>query len=200
MIAALDWRNLEVLKTYISAVPSAADLELGHMQSPLAQTLVRDLYAHAEYLLAHGADPNSVCAGHKGSGYYLRNAAWKLPLQYTELLLSHGARVSQSGPMQMAVEKGRVDVLKDLVEHGGDVNERLEPDVGCLAASKKKQLASESLLHVAVNFGQVELVGWLLEKGADAKAVDLRGKTAATLAEERRDREMMDVLAGHSAF
>lgn len=30
----------------------------------------------------------------------------------------------------MAAEKGRLDVLKVLVENGGDVNERLQPDAG----------------------------------------------------------------------
>ena len=72
----------------------------------------------------------------------IRRAAEKLPLQYTTLLLSHGAQVAQSGAIRTAAEKRRLDVLKLLIEHGGDVNERLPPDAGFSKQKLRFQKAS----------------------------------------------------------
>ena len=184
MMAALDGRSLDVLQSYISVMPEATNLDLGHLNNPLAQSLHKELLDHASFLLDHGADPNTPCAGYKGSGYHLRLAAQKLPFEYTTLLLRHKATVPQSGAMQMATEKGRLDVLQALVEHGGDVNERLEPNVGFLSHKRKQQQASETLLHLAVMAGQAEVAMWLLLHGADTDIADSQGKTPLALAKE----------------
>ena len=164
------------------------------MGDPLTQTLLKDLFPHTQYLLEQGADPNTRCAGYRAHGYYLRHAAQKLPLDYTRLLLEHGALVSESGALQMAVEKGRLDLLKLLVEHGGNVNERVDRNIGFFAYKARRQLASETLLHIAVKTGHGEVAKWLLEQGADAGLVDLRGESACHLARRTGNEEMREVF------
>lgn len=194
LLAALDGGSLDVLTLFVTARPETANLDLGHVGDPLAQALHKQQFDHVSYLLDHGANPNSRCAGHKGPGYHLRVAAQKLPLEYTKLLLQHAAQVPQSGAVHMAAEKGRVDVLQALVEGaGGDdvVDERLEPSVGFLSHKHKQQQASETPLMVATRCGQREAVRWLLERGASVQIQDLQGKTAGTIAAEGKDEDII---------
>ena len=192
--AALDSGDLDVLKAYVHVMPTTVNMDLGHLNDPLSQTLHKQLFNHTAYLLSEGANPNKRCAGYKGSGYHLRLAAQKLPLEYTTILLQHGAHVPQSGALQMAAEKGRLDHLKALTEHGGDVDERLEPDVGFLSHQRKFQLASETPLLVAIRYGQKEAVKWLLVQGASTEVKDSTGKTASMLADEAGDDSLMELF------
>lgn len=195
LLAALHGGSLDVLTVFVTAMPETANLDLGHLGDPLAQALHKQQFDHVSYLLDHGANPNNRCAGHKGPGYHLRVAARKLPLEYTKLLLQHGAQVPQSGAVHMAAEKGRVDVLQALVEGagGGDevVDERLEPNVGFLSHQHKPQQASETPLMIATRRRQREAVRWLLQRGASVKIQDLQGKTAGTIAAEGKDEDMI---------
>lgn len=194
LLAALDGGSLDVLRFFVAAMPETANLDLGHLGDPLAQALHKKQFDHASYLLDQGANPNNRCAGYKGPGYHLRVAAQKLPLEYTTLLLQHGAKVPQSGAVQMAAEKGRVDILEALVEGaGGDdvVDERLEANVGFLRHRNKQQEASETPLMIATRCGQHQAVRWLLERGASMKTQDLQGKTAGTIAAEGKDEDMV---------
>lgn len=194
LLAALDCGSLDVLTVFVTARPETANLDLGHLGDPLAQALHKQKFDHASYLLAHGANPNSRCAGHEGPGYHLRVAAQKLPLKYTTLLLWHGAQVPQSGAVHMAAEKGRVDVLQALFEGAGDddvVDERLEPSVGFLSHKHKQQQASETPLIVATRCGQREAVRWLLERGASVQIQDLQGMTAGMIAAEGKDEDII---------
>ncbi len=194
LLATIASRDLDTFKTILTVYPEAANLDLGHMCNPLTQALLKDLFPHTQYLLEHGVDPNTRCAGYRAHGYYLRHAAKKLPLEYTSLLLKYGAIVSESGAMQMAVEKGRLDLLKLLVEHGGNVNERVDHNIGFFSFKTKKQEASETLLHIAVKTGHVEVAKWLLEQGADAGLVDLQGRSADELARRTGNEEMRKVF------
>ena len=194
--AALRGKNDAILKEYIKAWPDVVNLDMGHGGHPLMQTLLKDNFHLSEYLLDHGAHANAVCGPDKGPGRYIRLAAEKLPLQYTTLLLSHGAQVAQSGAIRTAAEKGRLDVLKLLIEHGGDVNERLEPDAGFFKQNLRFEKASETPLYVATANGHRDVVEWLLERGADGEIGDLNGKTPGMLAREMGDEELMRLLGG----
>ena len=130
------------------------------------QALLKDNFHLSAYLLDQGAHANVVCGPDKGLGRYIRLAAEKLSLQYTTLLLSHGAQVAQSGAIRTAAEKGRLDVLKLLIDHGGDVDERLPPDAGFFKRKLRFQKASETTLFVATANGHRDVVEWLLEQGA----------------------------------
>lgn len=199
IFAALDGGNDAVFQEFIKAWPASVHLPLGHMGYPLRQALIKERFDLATYLLEHGADPNAVCGPHTGPGCYLRLSAQKLPLRYTKLLLQHDARIAQSGSIRMAAEKGRLDVLQALVEHGGDVNELLEPRVGFLTQKLKHQHASETPLFTATENGNLGIVVYLLEQGADAKIGDLNGKTPRMLATEKDDKELLSAFEKYSA-
>ena len=194
LLATIASRDLDTLKSIVTTYPEATNLALGLMGDPLTQTLLKDLFPHTQYLLENGADPNTRCAGYRAHGYHLRYAAQKLPLDYTILLLGYGAIVSESGAMQMAVKKGRLDLLKQLVEHGGNVNERVDHNIGFFSYKTKKQQAIETLLHIAVKTGHVEVAKWLLEQGADAGLVDLHGESACELARRTGNAEMTEIF------
>lgn len=91
---ALKSKNNAILKEFIKAWPDVVNLNMGHGCHPLMQTLLKDNFHLSAYLLDHGAHVNAVCGPDKGPGGYIRLAAKQLPLQYTTLLLSHGAHIA----------------------------------------------------------------------------------------------------------
>ena len=167
---------------------------MGHAGHPLLQTLLKDSFDLSAYLLNHGANANAICGPHKRPGRYIRLAANKLGLQYTTLLLEHGAQVGQTGAIRMAAEKGRLDILQLLIEHGGDVNERLMPDAGFFIWKTRHQQASETPVYVATRHGHRDVVVWLLEQGADAEIGDLNGKTPFMVAAGKKDEDLLQIL------
>lgn len=199
IFAALDGGKDAVFEELIQAWPATANLELGHMGYPLLQALFKERFDLATYLLDHGADPNASCGPHRGSGAYLRHSAKRMPLQYTTLLLQHNACIAQSGAIRMAAEKGRLDVLQALIEHGGDVNELLQPSVGFFTQKKKHEHASETPLYTATENGHRDVVVYLLEQGADAEIGDVNGKTPWMLAAEKGDKEVLSAFKNDSA-
>ena len=90
---ALEGKNDAILKEFIKAWPDVVNLGMGHCGDPLLQTLLKDNFHLAAYLLDHGAHVNAVYGPDKGGGGYLRLAAKQLPLQYATLLLSNGVQV-----------------------------------------------------------------------------------------------------------
>ena len=74
---------------------------------------------------------------------------------------------------------GRRDVAALLVERGAEINDGA---------------GGNTALHAAAYFGRVEMVKWLLERGADTTATDYEGKTPLQVAEEQGRREAADVL------
>ena len=158
------------------------------------QTLLKDNFHLSAYLLDHGAHANMVCGPDKELGRYIGLAAEKLPLTYTILLLSHGAQVAQTGAIRTAAEKDRLDVLKLLFEHSGDVNERLPPDAGFFKQKLRFQKASETPLLVATANGHHDIVEWLLAQGASREIEDLNRKTPGMLAKEMGNEELMRLL------
>lgn len=94
----------------------------------------------------------------------------------------------------MAVEKGRLDILQALFDHGSDVNERVGPNAGSSRQKRKHLKASETPLMTAVNNRLPEVASWLLERGANAEIMDLNGKTAMMLAIEHGAEDVMRIL------
>ncbi|CAF9923041.1 hypothetical protein IMSHALPRED_005836 [Imshaugia aleurites] len=194
IFAALESGENAIIEEFVKTWPEVVNLDLGHCGQPLLQTIFQDNFALSTYLLDHGANVNAICGPDKRPGRYLRASAKDRALPYTTLLLQHGAQVAQTGAIRMAAEKGRLDVLRILIEHGGDVNERLAPDAGFFNQKKRHQQASETPLYTATLNGHHDVVVWLLEQGADVEIGDLNGKTPITIAREQGDEELLRVL------
>lgn len=79
-----------------------------------------------------------------------------------------------NSPLCNAILKGDLDAVKKFVEYGSDVNE-----------------TSNGLtpLMFAARYNKVEIIKYLLEKGADKKTQDASGNTALKYAENSKSME-----------
>ena len=97
------------------------------------------------------------------------------PIRATHFLLGHDAQVAQSGALQIAASKGRLDVLEALIAYGGKVYERLISKVGFLGNRGKRSTrleAAKTPVQIAIEHGNSKIATWLLEKGADSSSTD----------------------------
>jgi len=96
-----------------------------------------------------------------------------------ELFAEHGIELPDTPPM--AVHRGRIDLLErhlaedpDLLTRTFGHREIYPPGLGCHAdetlALHGTPLAGGTLLHLCVDYDEVEILGWLLAKGADPDA------------------------------
>ncbi|XP_026441862.1 potassium channel AKT1-like [Papaver somniferum] len=132
-------------------------------------------------LLDYGADPNS------------RDSEGNVPLwealvgqhdSVVKLLIDNGGNLFSGDIGQFActaVEQNSLDLLKKIVEHGGDVT--LPKSNGTTA------------LHVAVCDGNVEIVKFLLEQGCDIDKPAGDGWTPRNLADQQAHEEIKLLFA-----
>ncbi len=109
-----------------------------------------------------------------------------------ELLAEHGIELPDTAPM--AVHRGRIDLLERHLRHDPGLFSRTfahreiyPPELGCHAdeslALHGTPLAGATLLHLCVDYDELEIARWLLARGADANArarVDEQGFGAHT--------------------
>lgn len=99
--------------------------------------------------------------------------------QCLELLASHGVDMPDTPPM--AVHRGRIDLLETHLRRDPGVLHRTfshqeiwPQSLGCHAdeslALHGTPLAGTTLLHIAIDYDELEIVRWLLERGADVNA------------------------------
>ncbi|KAM5547832.1 hypothetical protein ABKV19_002011 [Rosa sericea] len=79
-----------------------------------------------------------------------------------------------------AAEQNRLDLLNEIVQHGGDVT--------------APRSNGTTALHVAVSEDNIEIVKFLLDKGADIDKPDLHGWTARSLAEQQGHEEIKNLF------
>ena len=86
-----------------------------------------------------------------------------------------------------AIEKGDIEVVKQHLAAGADVNanwNRLEPN-------------GYTLLHLAVHWGNGEIVELLIAKNAHVNAKDKDGRTPLDVAIQYKRTEVADLLRNH---
>lgn len=99
--------------------------------------------------------------------------------QILELFIQHGYELPDT-PI-MAVHRGQTERLKTHVQHDPDLLERrftareiYPPELGCAADGRSglhgTPVDGTTLLHLAIEFDEVEIFEWLLEQGADPNA------------------------------
>ena len=193
-MTALNERSLDVLQSYISVMSKTTNLDFEHLNNSLAQSLHKELFDHASFLLDHDANSNTSCAEYKDSDYHLRLAAQKLPLEYTTRLLRHKVIVSQSDAMQMTIEKDDLNVLQALIEHEENVNKRLKSNVSFLSHKRKQQQASETLLHLAIMTEQTDVAMWLLLHDTDIDIANSQNKISLALVKEGENKMIVKMF------
>ncbi|KAL0711603.1 hypothetical protein Bca4012_018581 [Brassica carinata] len=122
-------------------------------------------------LLDYHADPN--CRDAEGN-IPLWEAMMEGHDKVVKILLEHGAFIEAGDVGHFActaAEQSNLKLIKEIVLHGGDVT---LPRGTCTSA-----------LHAAVCEGNIEMVKYLLEQGADVNKHDMHGWTARDLAEQQ---------------
>ncbi|PZN06706.1 hypothetical protein E1B22_02860 [Thermaerobacter sp. FW80] len=180
------------MRALLDAHPELARATAPNGMTPLHHAARHGWTDVAGRLLDLGADPDAV------------NRWGLVPLHYAArfghpevaaLLLDRGARIDAQGeggqtPLDWAIVFGHPQVARLLVERGATIGpfaaaglgdlERLEAwlrrDPACLDARNDWQ---GTPLHVAALAGQRAAVRWLLDRGADPRARDARGRTPA---------------------
>lgn len=142
-------------------------------------------------LLDYGADPD--CRDQEGS-IPLWEAMQGGHGGVVKLLQDYGAniRVGDVGQYAcMAAQQNNLDLLKKIVRYGGDVT---LPAVATTYLPQGElvlpKFNGRTALHVAVSEGNLEIVKYLLDQGADINKPDIEGWTPQKLAEQQAHEEI----------
>lgn len=106
-----------------------------------------------------------------------------------EMLADAGVDLCQTnregvGPLDIAIKYKRLDIIKLCEERGVD-----------LVSSRRKSGVTPMIL--AASFGDMEIVSYLIGKGADIHAADNYGMTAASYAKRMGQKKMLEFLESH---
>ena len=179
MRAALDGKRIPMMELLTS---HGADVNAAwHGSYPIIFAACEVLDpASLQWLLDHGADPN--CGSdelwktrgvpHPGTALdYLLGAYVRAPEVLStciDILLNAGGKSQYQVPAVMAVIRNRLDDLKKLLDNDPSLVHRRFPelDFGTTAA-RMLTLRGATLLHVAAEFGNLDAVNLLLDRGAE---------------------------------
>ena len=136
-----------------------------------------------EWLLAHGANPN--CANEHGRGTaldyvigtYARSS--ERLRACIDLLLAAGGTTRYDQPGVLDVLRGDLDRLADLLDANPSLAHRRYPEADFGSTGGRRLLLNgATLLHMAAEFGHLDVARLLVERGADVNAradVDVHG-------------------------
>src|SRR5438874_434938 len=181
MRAALNAYRIPMMELLVSHGADVNALWHGHFPIIFASCESMDAAA-LKWLLDRGANPNCRDHGYEISGHpYTGTALDYLIVGYArslerlsaciDVLLDAGGETRYDNPAVLALLRGRLDNLAELIDaEPGLVNKRFaELDCG-QTGGRSLLLRGGTLLHVASEYGNVPAVALLLDRGAEVNA------------------------------
>src|SRR5437763_4834342 len=181
MRAALNDYRIPMMELLVAHGADVNALWHGHFPIVFASCESMDPAA-LKWLLDHGANPNCRDHGYEFGGHpYPGTALDYLVAGYgrslerlsacIDVLLDAGGETRYDNPAVLALLRGRLDNLAELIDaEPGLVNKRFaELDCG-QTGGRSLLLRGGTLLHVASEYGSVPAVALLLDRGADVNA------------------------------
>jgi ankyrin repeat protein len=208
---------VELLLSYGANVNSMEG-EIG--RAPLHWAAV-DFPDVVELLLSYGANVNLADIGGKWTPLHYASYEGNLPL--VKLLIKHGADIhamSESGrsPFTVAIMGGGFSVIEFLLEQGAEfiISSDIDPlftaslngyvEILDLCFNRKKinlnsktYESGQTLLHISSSRGHVEVVKFLLNKGANPNLIDDNGQTPLHLSAFKGNLEAVKYLLSKGA-
>ena len=137
----------------------------------------------------------------------LRGAAVGNDTETMRLLIEAGVDVNAADfpgltPLAMAAGwNGNLRAVELLLAHGAKVNAVSAPVMGLPSKNGPSEFGKLTALLMAAPFGPPELIGKLIDAGADVNAKDVRGMTPLMLAvaTDRQDKAVIRMLLEHGA-
>jgi ankyrin repeat protein len=146
-----------------------------------------------QFLLSHGADPNTNTTS--GSARALEVAAAVSSIPVLDALINAGAELKGRSALPKAARQGRTEVVAHLLARGAVIDEVPDNDD---ILENARELGVKNALCMAAWQGQTEVLKMLLERGADVGIKDTNGRSALELAESEGHESCVDVLKEHS--
>ena len=181
MRAALNGYRIPMMELLVSHGADVNALWHGHFPIIFAPCESLDPAA-LKWLLDHGANPNCRDHGYEISGHpypgtaldYLIASYARSPERLSaciDILLEAGGETRYDAPAVLALLRGRLDSLAELIDADPAlVNKRFsELDCG-QTGGRNLLLQGGTLLHVAAEYGNLAAVALLLDRGADVNA------------------------------
>lgn len=152
---------------------------------------VEDIF-RIQWFLDHGADPNATC------GWDLNPMSFAMvepPLSHVQFLFERGGNIKHGQLLHHAIRRKHdvFEILDLLLNLGADVNAMFysnDPQ----AWAENKYFGIGTPLHEAVELDALEIVIYLLERGADTSILNSLGKTAMDRAVEKGHSPIIEVL------
>jgi hypothetical protein len=128
-----------------------------------------------QWLLDHGADPNRGNPKEPGTALdYVIDTYVRDPKRLSaciEALLAAGARTRYDVPGVLAILRGRNHELAALLDADPSLVHRCYPELNCgQSGGRLLTLRGATLLHVAAEYGFLDVTRLLLDRGADVNA------------------------------
>lgn len=146
------------------------------------------------WLLNHGADSNGQC---KIDDTPLSYAVHSGPVSIIKLMFDRGGDIHRGQLLHRAVyrEHDVIEVLTLLLEKGAPLNAIMYQDHE-FSRVILDYLGPGTALHRAAELGKVDVVRYLLSRGADATILNTKGRTALECAESQNQAEVVEMLKG----